>query len=242
MNLGISSTPQLVIIDNENKVEHTSHSKDLSQYANKTYHCVEGNIHNIDSLILNYTEKFTKRLIQEEDQSTFEVLHFQNLKETPIYEIRAMSFASPKPLKETQRAQTVFEKIGRYFQSWFDSDDGKSSHKINAEQSALMEKLKQNIKEIYIQNFNSLQKEQQIFLDPKYRDLSIYIPPHSDITIPALIHQPNSNKEYNIMLYVKNNLTSIFEIPVKGTGGSGNIIVTDVKRYDESKKVFVRSV
>ena len=208
---------------------------------------MEGNINNIDSLRLNYTQKFTKRLIQEEgheDQfsSTFEPLHSQNIKETPIYEIRAMTYAQPKPMKTAIRAQTIWEKIKLYFQDLFDFTQVTSLHQTSLEQTSLMEKLKQNIKEIYIQNFNSLQKEQQIFLNPEYRDLSILVPPHSNITIPALIHQPTSNKESEIKLYIKNNLTSIFQVPVKAVGGSGNLIVTDVKRYDEAKRNFVRSV
>ena len=212
----------------------------------RIYHCVEGNINNIDSLRLNYTQKFTKRLIQEEgheDQytSTFEPLHSQNIKDSSIYEIRAMTYAQPRPLKTARRAQTIWEKIKLYFQDWFDFDQV-TSHQVSQEQSSLMEMLKQNIKEIYIQNFNSLQKEQQIFLDPKYRDLSILIPPHSNITIPALIHHPTSNKESEIKLYIKNNLTSIFQVPVKAVGGSGNLIVTDVKKFDDKKGNFIRSV
>lgn len=215
---------------------------DLLQYANTTYQCVEGNIHNIDSLILNYTEKFTKRLIEEENKSYINALHFQTIKETPIYEIRAMSYALPKPLKSTRRVNSIFEKMIKYFKDWFDFEEVNALRQVNTEQSALMEKLKQNVKEIYIQNFNSLQKEQQIFLNPKYRDLSIFIPPHSNITIPALIHQPNLNKESGVTLYIKNNLTSVFSIPVRGTGGSGNLHVINVKRYDEQKKVYIRSV
>lgn len=230
-----------------NQSNTTTDEDELNHYVNRIYHCVEGNINNIDSLRLNYTQKFTKRLIQEEGHedrytSTIEPLYSQNMKETSIYEIRAMTYAQPKPVKAPIRAQTIWEKIILYFHDLFDFAQVTSLHQVNSEQTSLMEKLKQNIKEIYIQNFNSLQKEQQIFLDPQYRDLSILIPPHSNITIPALIHQPTSNKDSEIKLYIKNNLTSIFQVPVRAVGGSGNLIVTDVKRFDENKRSFVRSV
>ena len=241
VNLDIYNTSNIQQTDKE--LDYIQQGKDeLSHYANATYQCVEGNINNIDSLILNYTEKFTKRLIQEENKSYINALHFQTIKEAPIYEIRAMSYALPKNLRSTRRVHSIFEKMIKYFQDWFDFEEVNSLGQANSEHLALMEKLKQNVKEIYIQNFNSLQKEQQIFLNPHYRDLSIFIPPHSNITIPALIHQPSLNKEYGVTLYIKNNLTSVFHIPVRGTGGSGNLHVINVKRYDEQKKAYIRSV
>lgn len=239
VNLGMTNRTEET---EEEDVPSLQSEDELDGYVNMTYNCVEGNSQNIDSLILNYTEKFTKRLIQEQDQSEFEALHFQHIRESPIYEILAMTYAVPKPLKEEWRAQTVTEKIRKYFHDWFDFTGVRSLQQVNVKQQAIMDKLKQNIKEIYVQNFNALQKEQQVFLEPKYRDLSILIPPNSHITLPALIHQPTSIKEYETMLYIKNNLTTIFQVPIKGVGGSGNLLVTDVKRFDDHKKIFVRSV
>jgi hypothetical protein len=105
-----------------------------------------------------------------------------------------------------------------------------------------MDTLKREVKEVYLRDFTTHQNEQQIFLNPKYRDTSIFIAPHANITIPALIYQPSTKKEYTSTLYIKNNLTSIFEVPIKGIGGYGNLVVSDVKRYDEVKDKFIRSV
>ncbi len=199
----------------------------------------------IEALRLNYTEKLTENLIQDDGQEPIQILeplHSQTIKETTIYEINAMTYAQPRTPKKDRRAESLWEKISLFFQELFDLERFTSLHKGISEQSTIMEKLRQNIKEIYVQNFNSLQKEQQIFLNHKYRDLSILIPAHSNITLPALIHQPNSNKDSEIKLYIKNNLTGIFQVPVKATGGSGNLIITDVKRFDEVKKNFIRSV
>jgi hypothetical protein len=213
----------------------------LDKYYRRTYICSEG-IESIENLILNHSQKLSEKLGREDDKGPFEFIHIQHLKEDPIYEMKAMSYAIPKPIRNRTNAQTLTEKIAKYFATWNLFRKEEELDKFQKEQAKIQEKLRRNVKEIYLNNFNSKVNEQQIFLNSKYKDATIYIAPHSNITIPALIYQPTSAKEYHSALYIKNNLTGIFEVPIKGIGGYGYLIVTDVKKKDEVKQKFTRSV
>lgn len=58
----------------------------------------------------------------------------------------------------------------------------------------------------------------------------------------ALIYQPIEGTPYETTLLVKNNYTGVFPVKVSGKGGFGNLAVVDIKRFDFSKNLFVRSV
>lgn len=223
------------------RIENSSKQDDpLDYYVKRSFICSDAFDSKFEEMLNNQTGRFAEKLEFELDRGEFSYYNKINVKKNPLYEMKAMSYAIPRNYKRIEKVDSINDKISKYFDSWLSIFEFESS--IDREKAVLLEELKRNVKEIYVKDFNSLQSDQQVFLNPKYRDASIYIPPHSNITIPALIYQPSSFKEYNTVLYIKNNLTSIFEIPVRGVGGFGNLLVSDIQKYDDEKGKYIRSV
>ena len=86
---------------------------------------------------------------------------------------------------------------------------------------------------------SSLFQKQTFFLDPNFHNKSYIIPPSSSITLDALIYQPSqeSRKDKNETLYIKNNLTVLYEVPLRGESGMGFILFTKMKYTSDNQLI-----
>lgn len=81
-----------------------------------------------------------------------------------------------------------------------------------------------------ISNEIILEPNQTFFLEKKYANNVFYIPPHSNLTIPALAFKPYKYKSLSTLsLYIKNNLTFLYPLKLRGIGGKGDIIVSETR-------------
>ena len=68
--------------------------------------------------------------------------------------------------------------------------------------------------------------------------------PHSNLTLPALIYKPNKHRALSsFLLLIKNNLTHIHTVKLKGIGGKSEIFITEARAiFSKSGVRFFASV
>ena len=202
------------------------------RHKTRNFICSQGKLENLKSIVSELIRKF-EHLISYEDVNEYDEISIQATLFDEIYDIKHMSYSAPKLYNSIKIGNTLKEKFSYYFANILNVlDVNETLMKNEKDQIMLMENLMNNNNNIHLSNFKNIMKEQQIYLNPILRDATIFIPPHSNLTIPALICQPFSNNNYNLTLYIKNNLTGIYVVPIKMVGGSENIIFTHVKRPD----------
>jgi len=82
---------------------------------------------------------------------------------------------------------------------------------------------KKNYYEAFLEN-------QTFFLDKKFTNKVYHIMPHSNLTLPAVIFRPNKYRMLsNFLLLIKNNLTHIQPMKLKGIGGKSEILITEAR-------------
>lgn len=80
---------------------------------------------------------------------------------------------------------------------------------------------KKNLIDSYVEN-------QTFFIDKKYANKIFYILPHSNLTLPALLFKPIKYRTpTTFLLLIKNNLTRIHPVKLKGIGGKSDVLITE---------------
>ena len=72
-------------------------------------------------------------------------------------------------------------------------------------------------------NINIIENTQSFFIPNDIQEKVFQVPPHKKFSIGPIIFKPNKKGNINATLFLKNNLTILYPIKLKGEGGSGNI-------------------
>ena len=84
------------------------------------------------------------------------------------------------------------------------------------------------------ENFDGSSSENQsFFLNKNFIGRVLNIAPHSNLTLPLLFFKPNKFNQSSMTLYIKNNLSYLSTIRLKGTGGKGNLIISEIRAIVE---------
>ena len=76
-------------------------------------------------------------------------------------------------------------------------------------------------------NINIIEHSQSFFIDKDIRERVYQVPPHKKFSIGPIIFKPNTSGTIKGVLFLKNNLTILYPIKLKGEGGGGNIKFVD---------------
>lgn len=201
----------------------------LPGYKRANFTCLRGKFKNIDGFFANLTWLFETNHIVRPDPdfgSYYEVIR-EPLREE-IYDINYMSYASPKPNRSlgiNQYNQTLGQKIVEYFSQVFEKNR-KVQYKRDFPDYLFRGRELVSLNP----DFKETQLEQQIYLNPQMRETTFTIAPHSNLTLPAIYFHPQRTKPTSAILLVKNNLTGIHMVSLKGIGGSGKLEFIEVRR------------
>ena len=76
-------------------------------------------------------------------------------------------------------------------------------------------------------NINIIEHSQSFFIPIDIQEKVYQVPPHKKFSIGPIIFKPNKKGNINGTLFLKNNLTILYPLKLKGEGGSGNIKFID---------------
>ena len=201
----------------------------LPGYKKINLTCFRGRFKNFDGFLANLTEICQTNSIVKPDPdfgNYFEVIR-EPLNEE-IYDINYMSYAGPKPNRSlgfVPHNQSLDQKIGEFFSQILEKGrrvQQKKDHSDYMFRGRELVSLNPDFKEI--------QMDQQIYLNPLMRETTFTILPHSKLTIPAIHFYPQKTKSTNAILIIKNNLTGIHMVSLKGIGGCGKLEFIEVRR------------
>ena len=71
-------------------------------------------------------------------------------------------------------------------------------------------------------------ENQSFFLEKKFVNKVFHIPAHANLTLPAVLFKPVKYKaSASFLLIIKNNLTHIYPVKLKGIGGKSEVLITE---------------
>ena len=76
-------------------------------------------------------------------------------------------------------------------------------------------------------NINIIENTQSFFIPSDIQEKVYQVPPHKKFSIGPIIFKPNKKGNIRGTLFLKNNLTILYPLKLKGEGGSGNIKFLD---------------
>ena len=86
-------------------------------------------------------------------------------------------------------------------------------------------------------NINIIENTQSFFIPNDIQERVYQVPPHKKFSIGPIIFKPNKKGNINATLFLKNNLTILFPLKLKGEGGSGNIKFLYNNKNDKKSKL-----
>ena len=81
-----------------------------------------------------------------------------------------------------------------------------------------------------------VEKSQSFFIPTNIQEKVYQVPPHKKFSIGPIIFKPSKKGNINATLFLKNNLTILYPLKLKGEGGSGNIKFIDSYQGKKDKK------
>ena len=85
-------------------------------------------------------------------------------------------------------------------------------------------------------NINIVEQSQSFFIPTNIQEKVYQVPPHKKFSIGPIVFKPNKEGNINGTLFLKNNLTILYPLKLKGEGGSGNIKFIDSCQGQKDKK------
>ena len=85
-------------------------------------------------------------------------------------------------------------------------------------------------------NINIIEHSQSFFIPNNIQDKVYQVPPHKKFVIGPVIFKPNRTGTIKGTLFLKNNLTVLYPLKLKGEGGGGRITFVDYYRGMSKKK------
>ena len=85
-------------------------------------------------------------------------------------------------------------------------------------------------------NINIIHHTQSFFIHKDIQEKVYQVPPHKKFSIGPVIFKPNTSGTIKATLFLKNNLTILYPIKLKGEGGGGNIKFVDYYVGSAKKK------
>ena len=79
----------------------------------------------------------------------------------------------------------------------------------------------------FYSNINIIEPSQSFFIPNNIQDTVYQVPPHKKFSIGPIIFKPNKTGEIRGTLFLKNNLTILYPLKLRGEGGAGNIRFLD---------------
>ena len=87
---------------------------------------------------------------------------------------------------------------------------------------------------------NKLKRKQEIFLPKNMGNIIYTIKPHQKLRIGPIHYNPRNFSNFSATLFIKNNLTILYPIKLKGMGGSG--ILEFYSSESEKKQTFDKKI
>ena len=94
-------------------------------------------------------------------------------------------------------------------------------------------------KKEYVPNIQIQENKQSFYLQENISKNIYKIQPHQKFTIGPIIFKPNNTGKVSNVLFLKNNLTILYPIKLKGEGGSGHISFINYYENIQSKKIDI---
>ena len=94
-------------------------------------------------------------------------------------------------------------------------------------------------KKDYLPNLQIKENKQSFFLHENLSKNIYRIQPHQKFTIGPIIFKPNNKAKISNVLFLKNNLTILYPIKIKGEGGSGQITFINYYKDTKNKKTEI---
>lgn len=79
----------------------------------------------------------------------------------------------------------------------------------------------------FYSNINIIEPSQSFFIPKNIQDKVYQVPPHKKFSIGPIVFKPNKVGEIKGTLFLKNNLTILYPLKLRGEGGAGNIKFLD---------------
>ena len=94
-------------------------------------------------------------------------------------------------------------------------------------------------KKEYLPNIQIQENKQSFYLQENISKNIYRIQPHQKFTIGPIIFKPNNTGKVSNVLFLKNNLTILYPIKLKGEGGSGHITFINYYENIQNKKIDI---
>ena len=88
----------------------------------------------------------------------------------------------------------------------------------------------------FYSNINIVENTQSFFIPNNTQEKVYQVPPHKKFSIGPVIFKPNKTGSIKATLFLKNNLTILYPLKLKGEGGGGNIQFIDYYKGNNKKK------
>ena len=88
----------------------------------------------------------------------------------------------------------------------------------------------------FYSNINIVENTQSFFIPNNIQEKVYQVPPHNKFSIGPVIFKPNKTGTIKATLFLKNNLTILYPLKLKGEGGGGNIKFIDYYFGNNRKK------
>ena len=179
-------------------------------YANDE---IRQKIFNSSKIICRYSKKLKNQIIEEKNQYL-------------LSKIFSLNFTSNIPIVKEMTENTL-----NYF-LW------KRKKELNKKSKNIFSKFFSFIEEnlMLINKIVKIEQKEQTFFLPSNITNKIYnIPPHKNFTIGPIIFYPLNTKKSSATLLIKNNLTILYPIKLKGEGGTGKVQFFNYKNLKNPK-------
>jgi hypothetical protein len=175
----------------------------LYKYGNDK---IKSYINNANNILCKYDKKVQNEIIfNRNNKNNYLISHiYSNEFNKEIFSVKNMT---EKDINEDNKYKFVEKKS--FFNSIF-------TYLVN-----LYLKYFMNIS-VY-SNINIIENIQSFFIPNDIQERVYQVPPHKKFSIGPIIFKPNKKGNINATLFLKNNLTILFPLKLKGEGGSGNI-------------------
>ena len=178
----------------------------LFKYGNdkvKTY------LHNAQNILCKYDQKLQNEIIFNNNKNKYLISHlYSNEFDNEISSVKNMTL---KNIDEDNQYKFVekhsfFNSIITYLFNFY---------------------LKYFMNMSFYSNINIVELTQSFFIPNNIKEKVYQVPPHKKFSIGPIIFKPNKTGKIQATLFLKNNLTILYPLKLKGEGGGGNIKFID---------------
>ena len=187
--------------------------KKIFHYGNEK---VKKYVYNSVDILCNYEKKIKEDILLGKDKISDklkkDIISSEFNKEINV--VKNMTFNIDYKIKQQQNNYNIFTKFISKIKNYFSP------------------------KKEYLPKFQIHQTKQSFYLQENISQNIYRIQPHQNFTIGPIIFKPNNKGKVSTTLFLKNNLTILYPIKLKGEGGSGQITFLNYMGETRKPEIF----